>query len=105
MKKLPWLSRVRGSAAAALASSWRAHLSLGFTLSGKKTVLAHRCQDGPLVVQKPLYPEGEAVTGVLEVPPETWLASTLKCWDWTQVPKEPFGQGPGVWEVTLPLGP
>lgn len=37
---------------------WQAHLSLGFTLRGRQTVLSERRQYGPLTVQRPFYPEG-----------------------------------------------
>jgi urease accessory protein len=41
-----------------LVSSWKARLALGFSYTDKKTILSARTHDGPLVVQKPLYPEG-----------------------------------------------
>ena len=41
-----------------LAASWKAHLSLQFRRDGPRTLLAEKTSEGPLVVQKPLYPEG-----------------------------------------------
>lgn len=38
--------------------SWRAHLKLRYTVSGSKTVLREQRHYGPLMVQKPFYPEG-----------------------------------------------
>jgi urease accessory protein len=60
--------------AAALESAWRAHLSLGFTATGGKTVLMHRRHDGPLVVQKALYPEGPEVCHAIVVHPPGGIA-------------------------------
>ena len=44
-----------------VASGWRAQLDLGYRRLGERTVLTKRVHTGPLVVQKSLYPEGDAV--------------------------------------------
>ena len=38
--------------------SWKAQLSLGFEKRNHHTVVAYRKHTGPLVIQKPFYPEG-----------------------------------------------
>lgn len=57
--------------AAVISSSknWLAHLSLKFSGREDKTFIAHRQHKGPLVIQKPFYPEGEVCHVYLLHPP------------------------------------
>lgn len=48
---------------------WKAQLSLSYSNRGDKTVLKHRSQQGPLAIQRPLYPEGATCHTYLLHPP------------------------------------
>src|SRR5882762_3805332 len=55
-------------------ASWKAELRLEFERREGRTVLAKRRHEGPLVAQKALYPEGDAVCHVIVVHPPAGIA-------------------------------
>ena len=57
-----------------IVSSWKASLSLEFFFQNQRTTLSRKVHDGPLVVQKPLYPEGEGICHAIVVHPPGGIA-------------------------------
>jgi urease accessory protein len=57
------------SALNATSPGWRAHLRLGFQSTPQKTILAERRRQGPLSVQRALYPENDLCHVYLLHPP------------------------------------
>jgi hypothetical protein len=60
-----------------LAAWWKAQLALEFQRVGEKTILAKRASEGPLVVQKPLYPEGAQVCHAIVVHPPGGISAQM----------------------------
>jgi urease accessory protein len=56
------------------AAGWLARLALAFTHDRGRSRLARRAHEGPLVVQKPLYPEGDDVCQCIVVHPPGGIA-------------------------------
>jgi urease accessory protein len=54
--------------------SWRAQLALGFARREARTILSSRHHHGPLVIQKPLYPEGDEVCHTILIHPPAGIA-------------------------------
>jgi urease accessory protein len=73
---MPDAGRPLGETKNALAEEggWRARLALRFANDNGRSRLTHREHEGPLVVQKPLYPEGDGVCQCIVVHPPGGVA-------------------------------
>lgn len=71
----PELEQMHGQAKCAVKNTgWDASLALGYERTADKTILARRRHQGPLVVQKPLYPEGGEVCHTIVLHPPGGIA-------------------------------
>lgn len=59
----------RHDAAVNKKTGWHARLELAYKQTPNKTILSHRLHQGPLVIQKPFYPEGDVCHSYLIHPP------------------------------------
>jgi urease accessory protein len=57
-----------------LAARWSAHLALAFEFDDGRTRLRGRSHDGPLLVQRPFYPEGRELCQTIVVHPPGGIA-------------------------------
>ena len=84
-----------------VARGWHARLELDYVRRGEATVLASRRHSGPLLVQKPLHPEGAAVCQSILVHPPGGIAAgdalELNCRVGTDAHVQITTPGAGKW--------
>lgn len=71
------------ASASDMGAGWLGHLQLGYQFRGRRTVLARRRHQGPLLVQRSFHPEGDVCHSYIIHPPGGVVGGDRLCLDVT----------------------